>query len=218
MGSDDLFHKRKARKASSLKRDRARRSPYDTALIVCEGGKTEPNYFKSLRDDLKLNTANVEITGDTGGSAPDNVVEHGLRYYGEYDKVFCVFDKDSHPTYQQAVDRVKCTKKKKDHTIEVITSVPCFEYWVLLHFQHTTRHFDGTTGSICEKVIKDLKLFLPNYQKGDAGLYQEIKPYLSKAIKRADLVLQHCKTGGTDHPSTLVHKLVLYLQRLKNSK
>jgi len=121
MGSDDFFHKRKARKASSLKRARARRSPYDTALIVCEGGKTEPNYFKSLRDDLKLNTANVEITGDTGGSAPDNVVEHGLRYYGEYDKVFCVFDKDSHPTYQQAVDRVKCTKKKKDHTIEVIS-------------------------------------------------------------------------------------------------
>ena len=73
MGSDNLFHKRKERRAASLRRARAKRYPYDTVLIVCEGEKTEPYYFKELRDDLQLNTANIEITGDTGGSSPGNV-------------------------------------------------------------------------------------------------------------------------------------------------
>ena len=49
MGSDDLFHKRKARTAELHRRRVARRAPYDRVLIVCEGAKTEPNYFKWLR-------------------------------------------------------------------------------------------------------------------------------------------------------------------------
>ena len=47
MGSEDLFHKRKAKAADSLKRRKAKRSSYDKVLIVCEGEKTEPNYFMS---------------------------------------------------------------------------------------------------------------------------------------------------------------------------
>jgi hypothetical protein len=46
MGSDNLFHKRKARQIESLRRKKARRASYETVLIVCEGEKTEPNYFK----------------------------------------------------------------------------------------------------------------------------------------------------------------------------
>jgi hypothetical protein len=61
MGCDDLHHKRKARDVRSFKRKRAKRAPYDMVLIVCEGEKTEPNYFWALVDDLQLNTANVVI-------------------------------------------------------------------------------------------------------------------------------------------------------------
>ena len=45
MGSEDLFHKRKAKSAEQLERRKAKRSPYEKVLIVCEGEKTEPNYF-----------------------------------------------------------------------------------------------------------------------------------------------------------------------------
>lgn len=45
MGTDDLFHKRRAKKAKDLRRRKARRDPYDKVLIVCEGSKTEPYYF-----------------------------------------------------------------------------------------------------------------------------------------------------------------------------
>jgi len=50
MGSDDLFHKRKAKNAQQLARRKARRAPYAKVLIVCEGEKTEPLYLNDLKD------------------------------------------------------------------------------------------------------------------------------------------------------------------------
>ena len=35
-------------------------------LIVCEGAKTEPNYFEGARSYFKLNTANVVVSGESG--------------------------------------------------------------------------------------------------------------------------------------------------------
>lgn len=63
MGTDNFHHKCKAKQASDLQRLKERRAPYDRVLIVCEGEKTEPNYFNELKDYYKLNSANVEVTG-----------------------------------------------------------------------------------------------------------------------------------------------------------
>ncbi len=83
MGTDDLFHKRKLRTTKSLLRRKAKRDSYDRVLIVCEGEKTEPNYFKELRTHFRLNSVNIEIEDNTSGSAPINVVNHALKKYRE---------------------------------------------------------------------------------------------------------------------------------------
>jgi len=49
MGTDNLFHKRRERRTKDIKRRKSVRAPYDKVLIVCEGEKTEPNYFNDLR-------------------------------------------------------------------------------------------------------------------------------------------------------------------------
>lgn len=46
MGSDDLFKKRKVRKARDISRRIAKRSENKKILIVCEGQKTEPLYLQ----------------------------------------------------------------------------------------------------------------------------------------------------------------------------
>ena len=66
MGSDDLFRKRKAKTSNALRRHPARRAPYTKVLLVCEGEKTEPDYFKQLKDHLRLHSANVEICSGRG--------------------------------------------------------------------------------------------------------------------------------------------------------
>ena len=44
MGTDDLFHKRKARKVTQLQRAKESREPSDRGLLDCEGGRTEHPY------------------------------------------------------------------------------------------------------------------------------------------------------------------------------
>ncbi len=219
MGSDQLFHKRKAKTALSLKRKKAKRSSYDLVLIVCEGEKTEPNYFRSLIDDLQLNTANIVIAKNTAGSSPGTVVDFALAEYKkqkEYDRVYCVFDKDQHANYENALDKIRRVRPGKGHLILPITSVPCFEFWLLLHFAYTTKQFDTGPGSICANVISDLKDYLPRYEKGDGDIYQAIKDKQEAAMTNSKRVKRHCVAAGTDMPSTNIHELVKYLRHLKS--
>ncbi len=217
-GGDKLFHRRKAKNAASLRRGAARRSAYDMVLIVCEGEKTEPNYFQALIDDLQLNTANIKILKNTAGSAPRTIVDFALKEYRknkEYDRVCCVFDKDRHSSYTEALDVIRRARMAKGHEIIAATSVPCFELWLLLHFGFTTKQFDTGSGSICEKLISDLKKHLKEYEKGGTDIYLETKELIDQAIANAKRLAKHCADVNTDMPSTKVHELVEYLQKLK---
>ncbi|MFH0780418.1 MAG: RloB family protein [Pseudomonadota bacterium] len=174
MAPDQLFHRRKAKKADALRREAQKREAYDLVLIVCEGGKTEPKYLQELCDTFKLSTANIRIVGDECGSSPRSVVDYALTEYRKerrYNRVFCVFDKDRHPTYHEALERIRTTKMGKGDSIEAITSVPCFEVWILLHFGYTTKAFGstGTSGSICASVIKVLKNISPSMTRARAA-------------------------------------------------
>jgi len=216
--ADQLFKKRKARHARSLRRRQAKRSSYDMVLIVCEGEKTEPNYFRALIDDFRLNTANVVVAGNTAGSSPAGIVHFALKEYRkekEYDRVYCVFDKDRHTTYSNALDKIKRARLDKEHSIHAITSVPCFEFWLLLHFVYTTKQFDTGSGSICRNVIGELNHHIPDYAKGDANIYQVTRKMMDTAIERGKRILSYCEAGGTDMPSTMVYELVMYLKNLK---
>ena len=66
MGSDDLFHKRKARESAALQRKKHERARNKRYLIVCEGTKTEPQYFRELLDDLCIRPQVVRIAPNDG--------------------------------------------------------------------------------------------------------------------------------------------------------
>lgn len=173
-----------------------------------------------------MNTANIKIAENTDGSSPRNVVDVARRNYKEdkkngglFDQVYCVFDKDKHSTYRAALDIIRREKKrgKRGCPIHAVTSVPCFEFWILLHFTKTTKNFDTGHGSICKNVITDLKKYIPAYEKGEIKkIYQLVKESTSQAMTRAKQVEQHCKSGRTDMPSTKVYALVEYLKKLKS--
>jgi len=217
MGTDNLFHKRKERKAELLRRRRAMKAPYDIILIVCEGEKTEPNYFTELKKAFRLSNANVRICGR--GSDPLSVVNFAIETFQqepEFDRVYCVFDRDRHTTYDTALDRVRRIRLGKGSRIFGIPSIPCFEFWLLLHFTYTTRPFDASPGdSICSRVIEELKKYLPAYKKGDQDIFNKIQDSLDNAITNASRVQQFHQTSGTDNPSTLVYSMVEYLRDLK---
>ena len=223
MGSDNLFHRQKARSAHQLARRKAKRSPYAKVLIVCEGEKTEPNYFNSLKDYYGLNSANVEVTGDCG-SDPRSILTLAKQRYREakdagdsFDKVYCVFDKDNHTTYNEAIDQISRATPK--NTYIATTSVPCFEYWLLLHYNCTTRSYESLPGnSACNQVVSELKTYIPGYSKGQADLFPALIDQLERARNYAERALLAAESNHTDNPTTGVHELVDFLQKIKERR
>ncbi|MDD5009466.1 MAG: RloB family protein [Syntrophorhabdaceae bacterium] len=220
MGSDDLFHKRKAQNAEQHRRKIARRDSYERILIVCEGEKTEPNYFGWLRIKLGLNRANVVIADKRGGLDPKSLVEYGIEEYNkekDFDRVYCVFDKDKHTTYQGALDKIRSVRLRGKAKIHAITSVPCFEFWLLLHFIYTTHPYSAPLDdSNCALVVSDLNQYIPGYEKGSEHFLSYIDvDKINDAIAHAKGIETFHETSGTDNPSTKVHHLVEYLMGLK---
>ncbi len=208
---------RKARNIHDLQRRRPIRSPYERVLIVCEGRKTEPNYFYEMVNHLKLNTANVEVDGDSD-SSPRSVVAHAKQRFKqdrEFDRIYCVFDKDEHSTYQEASASIQ--QVNPQGIFFGITSVPCFEYWLLLHFVHSTKPYARAgKRSPADCVIDDLKLYLPQYNKGSKRIFSQLLDKTNVAIHHAKQAHQQAEKQGTDNPTTQVYILVEYLQNLKN--
>ena len=221
MGSEDLFHKRRPKKAGEFKRRNKKRTPMKKILIVCEGEKTEPEYFEDLINHQKLTAASViEVTGDCG-SSPKNVVDYAYRKYREevergapYDNVYCVFDKDSHACYQEALQRIGSLRPAGVFT--AINSVPCFEFWLLLHFNCSTKAYGSLKGqSAGAQMLSELKKFMPDYEKKNKGVFSKLYDRLSTAMENSERANEAALNTGTDNPTTKINILVSELLKIR---
>ncbi len=215
MGTDNLFQKRKAK----LKFERKRASKYgiERILIVCEGEKTEPYYLTELYQSLGLTNTDVPVFGSEYGSDPGSILDYALERYQRdqgIDWVYCVFDKDSHTTYDETIGRAKNAKLAAGTNLVLIKSVPCFEYWVLLHFRETTKPYGKEKRSPCENLINDLKIVFPDYSKGMRNLHASIGEKTDFAISNAKKTMKEATKSDTDNPTTEMHLLVEHLRKL----
>lgn len=150
MGKDGQPKHRQA--ARELLRRKAQRQPAERLLIVCEGSKTEPLYLGEIRQQLRLPSANVQVQPAAYGTEPIRIVEYAERLFTEgqralgiharsFDRVVVVFDRDEHHTYRPALQRVAALNGRLENDervklpFEAVVSVPCFELWLLLHFE-----------------------------------------------------------------------------------
>ena len=102
----------------------------------------------------------------------------------------------------------------------VAVSNPCFEFWILLHFDYTTKLFGTSGDSPCMDLIKNnLKVFIEDYEKGDRAIMLPIiKSGLEMAVANAKRANETAKRNGTDNPTTQMDELVDYLKDLKDEK
>ncbi|WP_038150065.1 RloB family protein [Vibrio litoralis] len=212
-----------ARQPKGSKRTSNKKDPYDKILIVSEGSKTEPNYFNEIKNLYEISSLNIIIDGDCG-SSPICVVNHAKalakkeeKLGSPFDKVFCVIDKDNHTCYFEALDKIKA---QKGDVFKSVQSIPCFEYWLLLHFEYTTRAYVSQTGnSVGTQVIRDLKNKpgMGSYEKGEKGIFIKLLDKLETAKINATNAQNSAEKNECDNPSTQIHTLVEYLQNIKNN-
>ena len=150
-----MAKQRRGRVATEYIRRGPQREPYEFILIVCEGEKTEPNYLGGLRATYRLSSANIKIV-HPDATDPMSIVnfaetELGCKDEG-YDRVYCVFDRDSHANYDAALRRIQNSQHGISGRLQGAISVPCFEIWLLLHFRYSTASFTASgRRSACDK-------------------------------------------------------------------
>lgn len=193
------------------------KEPYSTALIVCEGEKTEPNYFTGLCRYYRLSSANIAVT-HAPGTDPMSIVTHteGLMAREHYDQVFSVFDRDGHANFDQAVDRVRNSPRGQSGSWGAITSTPCFEVWLMLHFRYSTAPIvRAGTRSAGDMAVRALTQHLNGYQKGMADIYTSVAHLTDTALANSRRLSLHNTQANSINPATEVHVLVDFLQKIR---
>ncbi len=193
-------------------------------LIVCEGEKTEPNYFESLKNDLPrgvLTSCRIDIEGT--GRNTLSLVEESIKIKERLenqtslsiDKIWVVFDRDSFEpdNFNEAINLCKSISPE----IGCAWTNQAFELWYLLHF-----HFYNTAinREMYQRLIEgNLRPFLGadyKYEKNSTKMYNYLKENgnLERAIKFAiklDAEFEGRCDYSNHNPSTKVHHLIAEL-------
>lgn len=193
-------------------------------LIVCEGEKTEPNYFRSFSMMKNSSGLVYEVSCDGGGINTLQVVEKAveLRDKAEkqglpYDSVWAVFDRDSFKSasFDNAI------AKAEAHDIGCAWSNEAFELWYIYHFDARSTAMSRTeykrvitqrVNSAGHKLGKTPYV----YKKNDPKMRTILSLCLcneEEAIRRAKAQASTFSNRRfhTHNPCTMVYKLVSLL-------
>ena len=183
-------------------------------LIVCEGSKTEPDYFDAFpapRYVLRLDVL-------PGGGSPCAIVETAKERQEQerrkglpFDQVWCVFDRDD-------VDEEQFRKAIRDADrlgFRVAYTNQAFDLWYLLHFDYYNTGIDRS--SYKQRLTNRLGY---EYRKNAPGMYATLVSRQQTAIRFAERLLKEYEPAdpANDNPSTTVHLLVKELIKHSHSR
>jgi RloB-like protein len=191
-------------------------------LIVCEGTKTEPNYFEAIKAKLPRGVMEtIDIQGL--GKNTLTIIEDGIKLrekalkekYRIYDEVWAVFDKDSFPdrNFNNAINRAE------SQGIDCAWTNEAFELWYLLHFQYVDVGMSRENYKPFIERELTKKMGKPfSYKKNAVDMYSILQVYgnETQAIEWAKSLeqLYDNKEFATHNPCTKVHILVSKLKNL----
>jgi hypothetical protein len=199
-----------------LTRPTAKRIPQQRILIICEGEKTEPLYFTKLKLEWRITSLVIRTAG---GTQAHNLVDCAIaekektktiKGESQFDQIWCIKDVEI-PMCHKLQDAYI---KARDNGIQFALTFPCFEYWLILHFENTARFMESN-----DQAIKHLKKHISDYEKGSKKTCEIVFPKIDYAISNADQIM-NTRYSRTDkiwecNPSTQVHELVGLLQRMR---
>jgi hypothetical protein len=184
--------------------------PRQRFLIVCEGKKTEPNYFEKFPVPK-----DVIVKIHRGAGVHISVVREAIMRRDEseeeYDQIWCVFDRDKQPGHPRNTQNFnEALRLAADENIQVAYSNDAFELWYLLHFDYhdTAIHRHDYCTKLQSKVAG-------GYRKNDDDIYEKLADKMDAGCRNAArLLAQYVPSNPeADDPSTTVHLLVNELRK-----
>jgi len=151
--------------------------------FVCEGDVTEPNYFNGMLRAKGLTIPNAAFKPKD--HSPIGIAKEAARLYNDAlktshipkERVFicAIFDCDGHVGITEAFAMLRSLP------IQIGFSNACFEFWVLLHFERTSRPFSN-----CDEIITYIR------RKHDAD-YRKNNDHFNRLRERIPIARENAK-------------------------
>lgn len=190
-------------------------------LIVCEGEKTEPNYFASIKKllprgiiefiHIQGTARNTKSLVDWTEKFRDKQAQNNIKY----DQTWAVFDKDSF--LPQDFDNAINKGENMSDKINCAWTNEAFELWYLLHFEYISA---GMSREDYEPRLEEWltkKMGKPfKYEKNLPNMYEILQEFgkPKQAILWAEKLEKSYedKQFSTHNPCTKVHHLIKALE------
>ena len=198
-------HRQLRRISRRLARKKASRAGLPAIFVVCEGRETEPNYVLGSCDALGINRANVIVVAGDGETDAVRLVQKAQRRFEvdrDFDAVFVLCDcagEDLAPARELAAKQLKHVMGHR-LAVELIVSRPCFEFWLLLHFEYSAQPLLSA-----DAAIDLLRRHVTDYHKADRQIFAKVGAGLERALGhvmrlKAELAAIDALTPDTDVP------------------
>ena len=174
-------------------------------LFICEDSKSSKFYMEGLGKAY-----NINIRAESSyGTSPENVLRSAKEKISMFQDegtatVYCLFDKDdcNDNKFKQVIADCKAIG------IVPAVSVPCYEYWLLLHLKQTNKPF-ADSQECCEAFRAEYNsIFRTDYSikqlKSRKEIFEDLKDKLNTAIKSAE----NLKLKENECPYTNMHEIV----------
>lgn len=180
-------------------------------LIVCEGEKTEPNYFKSITTTKYTDVMKVDVEGE--GRSTVSLVQKAIEIRNKsvktYGRAWTVFDKDNFTDFNEAISLAK------KNNIQSAWSNESFELWYCLHLNYLNTGVPRSQYiDILEREIqKRTKNKGYKYKKNDPDMYSLLKQIGDENLaimnaKKLEAFFEGDSNFENHNPCTMVYKLV----------
>jgi hypothetical protein len=194
---------------SSLTRRIETRQPRKTLAIFCEGERTEPAYLEALKRRPEVrDVASVDLRIEAEHGMPETLVSSAVKARdksadeeGEIDEFWCVFDVEwprNHPRLREAIQQAR------NNDINLAISNPCFELWLILHFERKSSWLDNDGARRLRRQLDGA----PDKNLDPAKYMPLVRQAMDNAIVLAE---RHSRDGTRrpqDNPSSGMYLLV----------
>jgi hypothetical protein len=180
-------------------------------VIACEGAVTEPAYFNGIKAYLHNPRLHIEVLRreDPTLSAPEHVQRMLMRFTEEYrrrdgDTFWLVADRDS--WREEHLSQVATEFQQRGFTMAI--SNPCFELWLLLHFEEVHLFPDEQRAELERNEEGLLKSRVAIYRRYKATDWEICQPHWRTAVERARILDVRPEDRWPQQLGTHVYRLV----------
>lgn len=205
----------------SKRKNRNIKSKLEYHLIICEGTKTEPNYFNGLKSLIKEKNKDkiiIEVKGKGRGTTTllNEAIKEVQKSTNYISNVWLVYDKDdfSDENFNEVVQKCNELNEQDNTVFHAMWSNESIETWILLHFIK----FDTPMNrkDCIKKINENYKQEkLGKYEKNDVEVFNKLRYHLNDAIKNAKWLDEKYENllPSEMNPCTKVYELVELLSK-----